>query len=96
MLYEEWECFKDLLRLRSHRGLQKWMIVQIFNNRVMRSMSDATAGSTFMNKIEGEAYNLIEEMALNNYQWLEVGNGLGTHWVKRIGPFKRINNGSGQ
>jgi len=32
-------------------------------------MIDAAAGGTLMSKIEEEAYNLIEEMALNNYQW---------------------------
>ena len=31
-------------------------------------MIDGTAGGTLMSKTE-EAYNLIEEMALNNYQW---------------------------
>jgi len=30
-------------------------------------MNDAAAGGTLMSKIEEEAYNLIEEMALNNY-----------------------------
>jgi len=27
------------------------------------------AGGTLMSKIEDEAFNLIEEMTLNNYQW---------------------------
>jgi len=31
-------------------------------------MIDAAAGGTLMSKTEEEAYNLIEEMALNNYQ----------------------------
>jgi len=35
----------------------------------MRSTIDAAAGGTLMNKTEDEAYNLIEEVALNNYQW---------------------------
>jgi len=30
-------------------------------------MNDAAARGTLMSKIEEEAYNLIEEMALNNY-----------------------------
>jgi len=71
-LYEAWERFKDILRLCSHHGLQKWMVVQTFYNRVtqpVRSMIDAAAGGTLMSKTEEEAYNLIEEMALNNYQW---------------------------
>ena len=35
----------------------------------MRSMIDAAAGGTLMSRTEDEAYNLIEEMVLNNYQW---------------------------
>jgi len=30
---------------------------------------DAAAGGTLINKTDDEAYNLIEEMALNNFQW---------------------------
>jgi len=32
-------------------------------------MIDAVTGGTLMSKTEEEAYNLIEKMALNNYQW---------------------------
>ena len=35
----------------------------------LRSIIDAAAGDTLMNKTEYEAYNLIEEMTLNNFQW---------------------------
>jgi len=48
------------------------MVVQTFYNGVtqpIRSMIDAAAGGTLMSKTEEEAYNLIEEMELNNYQW---------------------------
>ena len=71
-LYEVWEQFKDLLRLHPHHGLQKWMVVQTFYNRVTQSvrlMIDAAVGGTLMSKTEEEAYNLIEEMVLNNYRW---------------------------
>jgi len=33
------------------------------------STIDAVAGCTLMNKSEDDAYNLIEEMTLNNCQW---------------------------
>jgi len=48
------------------------MIVQIFYNGVtqpVRSTIGAAAGVTLMNKMEDEAYNPIEEIVLNNYQW---------------------------
>jgi len=32
-------------------------------------MIDAATGDTLMSKTGWEAYNLIEEMGLNNYQW---------------------------
>jgi len=32
-------------------------------------MLNAATGGTLMSKTEEEVYNLIEEMALNNYQW---------------------------
>jgi len=35
----------------------------------VRSMTDAAAGGTLMSKMEEEAFNLIEEMTLSNYQW---------------------------
>jgi len=82
-LYEAWKRFKDFLRLCPHHGLQKWIVVQTFYNGViqpMRSMIDAAAGGTLMSKTEEEAFNLIEEMALNNYQWSsEYGQ------LKRVG-----------
>jgi len=72
MLYETYERFKDLLRLCPHHGLQSWMIIQAFYNgvtQVVRSIIDAVAGGTLMSKTEDEAYNLIEKMVFNNFQW---------------------------
>ena len=34
----------------------------------MRSIIDAAAGGTLMNKTEDEAFNLMEELVLNNFQ----------------------------
>lgn len=70
-LYKAWESLKDLLRLCHHYDLPNWMIVQAFYNGVtyaMRFMIDAAIGGTLINKTVDEAYNLIEEMVLNNYQ----------------------------
>jgi len=46
--------------------------VQTFYNRVtqpLRSTIDVVAGGALTNKTEYEAYNLIEEMTLTNFQW---------------------------
>ena len=64
--------FKDLLRLFSHHGLQRWMIIHAFYNGVtqaVRSTIDVAIGGSLMNKTKDEAYGLIEEMMLNNFQW---------------------------
>jgi len=48
------------------------MIIEAFCNSVtqaLKSFIDAVARGTLMSKIEDEAYNLIEEMALNSFQW---------------------------
>jgi len=70
--YDRWERFKDLLHLCPHLGLQKWMIIQTFHTRVtqlVRSTIYAVVDGNLMNKTKNEAYNLIEEMTLNNHQW---------------------------
>jgi len=59
------------------------MIVQTFYNGVtqpVQSTIDAATGGILMNKTKDGAYNLIEEMALNNYQ---SSNGRGQ--PKRVG-----------
>ena len=71
MLHEAWEWFNDMVQFCYHHRLQRWMIVQTFYNGVtqpVQSTINAVAGSTLMNKTEDEAYNLIREIALNNYQ----------------------------
>jgi len=46
--------------------------MQAFYNGVtqaVRSTIDVAVGGTLMNRTEDEAYNLIDEMTLNNFQW---------------------------
>jgi len=48
------------------------MIIQAFYNGVtqlVKSTIDAEARGTLINKTEDEAYNLIQEMTFNNFQW---------------------------
>ena len=71
-LYETWERFKDLLRKCPHHGLPTWLQVQTFYNGLnlaTRQMIDAAAGGTLNNKTPEAAQELIEDMAMNNYQW---------------------------
>ncbi|KAK5772885.1 hypothetical protein PVK06_049187 [Gossypium arboreum] len=71
-LYDAWERYKDLLRRCPLHGLPLWLQVQTFYNGVnplTRQMIDAAAGGTINNKTPKDAYEFIEEMSLNNYQW---------------------------
>mgnify|MGYP007039574671 CR=1 FL=1 len=48
------------------------MIVQALYNALTQAMSrriNAVVRGALMNKIEGETYNLIEEMMINNCRW---------------------------
>lgn len=70
--YEAWERYKDMLRKCPHHELPKWMQVQSFYNGLSstsKTLIDAASGGALMGKTEAEAYNLLEEMASNSYQW---------------------------
>ena len=69
---EEWERFKDLLRKCPHHSFTKWMQVYHFYNglsRPTRTLIDASAGGAIMGKNEVEAYQILENIALNDCQW---------------------------
>ncbi|XVE50038.1 hypothetical protein DITRI_Ditri01bG0129900 [Diplodiscus trichospermus] len=61
-----------------HHGLSKWLEIHTFYNKLgtqHRSSIDATAWGSIISKNDDEAYELIEKMAANDYQW----------------PFERVN-----
>ncbi|XP_062114643.1 uncharacterized protein LOC133825757 [Humulus lupulus] len=71
-LYEAWERFKELIRKCPHHGIEKWMLVHNFYNGLCgttRTLIDAAAGGASMRKSANEAYDLLEEMTMNNQQW---------------------------
>ena len=71
-LYKAWERYKDRIRKCQHHGLPIWLQVQTFYNGLgsnTRTMIDATAGGTLMEKTPDASYELLEEMAFNNYWW---------------------------
>ncbi|KAJ4724582.1 DNA-directed DNA polymerase, partial [Melia azedarach] len=71
-LYEAWERYKEMMRRCLHHGLPKWLQVQTFYNGLgasTRTLVDAAAGGALMGKSIDEAYDLLEEMAANAFQW---------------------------
>ncbi|KAK5793306.1 hypothetical protein PVK06_034448 [Gossypium arboreum] len=71
-LYDAWERYKDLLRRCPHHELPLWLQVQTFYSGVnpsTRQLISAATGGTLNNKTPEEAYEFIEEISLNNYQW---------------------------
>ncbi|KAL5561694.1 hypothetical protein UlMin_031441 [Ulmus minor] len=71
-LFEAWERFKDLLRRCPHHGIPICIQMETFYNGLLpptRLMLDASAGGVLLNKSYAEAYELIESIAANSYQW---------------------------
>ena len=80
--YEARERFKDLLRKCPHHSFTKWMQVHHFYDGVSiptRTLIDASAGGAIMGKNEVEAYQFLENIALNNCHWP----------VERVAPKKQ-------
>jgi Retrotransposon gag protein len=67
-LYESWEKFKELLRICLHHGLEEWIIVQTFYDSTRMSI-DAPADGAFANHSVDDAFDLIENIVLNQSQW---------------------------
>src|SRR5262249_16784058 len=71
-LYEVWQRFKELLRRCPHHGISLHDLVRIFYTALgdqLKTMIDAVAGGSLMKKSAPEAYELIEEMARNTFNW---------------------------
>ncbi|KAG8489221.1 hypothetical protein CXB51_017300 [Gossypium anomalum] len=101
-LYDAWERYKDLLRRCQHHGLPLWLQVQTFYNGVnpsTRQMIDATTGGTINNRTPEVAYEFIEEMSLNNYQWqvmrTKPTKTTGVYNVDAVHPVMRCDSSGG-
>ena len=71
-LQEAWERFKDLLRRCPQHGFADWQQIHLFCNGITphwRTMLDAAAGTSLLNKTPDEAIPLIESMAENRTKW---------------------------
>ena len=61
-----------MIRKVSNHGLPDCLEIQFFYNELQlktKMMVDAVTGGALMRKDRDEAYELLEEMASNDYQW---------------------------
>ncbi|XP_073061662.1 uncharacterized protein [Primulina eburnea] len=71
-LYEAWERYKELLRKCPNHGFEDWVQIELFYNGLngqTRGTVDAAAGGTIFAKSPEQAYDLLEQMTINSYQW---------------------------
>jgi hypothetical protein len=53
--------------------MQVWNFYNGWNVSI-RTLIDTPSNGAFMSKSQDDAYNLLEEMAMNNYQWSNKRN----------------------
>ncbi|XP_073317223.1 uncharacterized protein [Primulina huaijiensis] len=71
-LYEAWERYKELLRKCPNHGFEDWVQIELFYNGLngkTRGKVDAADGGTIFAKSPDQAYDLLEQMTINSYQW---------------------------
>ena len=71
-MHEVWERFKDLLHRCPHHGISKVDLLRTFYialGNQLKTMIDASAGGSLMNKSAAEAEELIEQIAKNTFNW---------------------------
>ncbi|XP_073273293.1 uncharacterized protein [Primulina huaijiensis] len=78
-LYEAWERYKELLRRCPNHGFEDWVQIELFyngSNGQTRGTVDAAAGGTIFAKSPAQAYDLLEQMTINSYQWSSERSGV--------------------
>ncbi|XP_073056868.1 uncharacterized protein [Primulina eburnea] len=78
-LYEAWERYKELLRKCPNHGFEDWVQIELFYNGLngqTRTTVDAAAGGTIFAKSPAQAYDLLEQMTINSYQWPSERSGV--------------------
>ncbi|XP_062093483.1 uncharacterized protein LOC133799485 [Humulus lupulus] len=69
---EAWERFKELLRKCPHHGIPHCIQMETFYNGLnaaSRMVLDASANGAILSKSYNEAFEILERIAINNYQW---------------------------
>ncbi|XP_073039365.1 uncharacterized protein [Primulina eburnea] len=78
-LYEAWERYKELLRKCPNHDFEDWVQIELFYNGLngqTRTTVDAAACGTIFAKYPAQAYDLLEQMTINSYQWPSEMSGV--------------------
>ncbi|KAK9035376.1 hypothetical protein V6N11_077418 [Hibiscus sabdariffa] len=79
-MYESWDKYKGLLRKCTNHGFQDWTQVVMFYNGLnapTRMMLDASTNGTLLDKSPEEAFDILDRIANNDYQFPTVRLGAG-------------------
>ncbi|KAL4278505.1 hypothetical protein GQ457_03G013430 [Hibiscus cannabinus] len=79
-MYECWDIYKWLLRKCTYHDFQDWTQVVMFYNGVnapTRMMLDASANDTLLDKSLEEAFDILDQIANNDYQFPTARLGAG-------------------
>ncbi|XP_060962179.1 uncharacterized protein LOC133032300 [Cannabis sativa] len=69
---DAWERLKELLRKCPHHGISHCILMETFYNGLnaaSRMVLDASANGAILSKSYNEAFEILETIASNNYQW---------------------------
>ncbi|XP_075500193.1 uncharacterized protein LOC142538778 [Primulina tabacum] len=78
-LYEACDRYKELLRKCPNHGFEDWVQIELFYNGLngqTRGTVDAAVGGTIFTKSPAQAYDLLEQMTINSYQWPSERSGV--------------------
>lgn len=71
-LYEAWKRYKELLMRCPNYGYEDWVQIELFYNGLngqTRGTIYAVTGDSIFAKSPDQAYDLLEQMTINSYQW---------------------------
>ncbi|KAK6115709.1 hypothetical protein DH2020_007978 [Rehmannia glutinosa] len=92
-LYEAWERFRDLLRRCPQHGFPEDQQLCFFYNGLMgqtRAFVDAAAGGALLARFPQDALNLLEQMAMNSYQWPSERSNVRVAEISDSDPIKTL------
>ncbi|KAK9045938.1 hypothetical protein V6N11_051841 [Hibiscus sabdariffa] len=86
-IYECWDRYKGLLRKCTNHGFQDWTQVVMFFNGVNTPtcmMLDASANGTLLDKSPKEAFDILDRIANNDYQFPTARLGVGRRTPSKL------------